>query len=515
MRRSRAFDPRQRMTMALACVTTSVLFSSAPSITLALPTIQRDLDATASTLRWIVIAAQLPLCCLAAASGRLADLLGYRTVLRSALLCFAVASAFCALGPTGHWLIAGRVLQGVAVALAAPLGIALLAREIPLRMRGWALGTLALSITLTSTTAPYLVAALTDFADWRWGFGVYTAAGLVLFVLAGRERYGTGRTAVPMDWKGLLTLTGGLTLVVVSLERVAAWGHRDLPALLLLLAGAALLLLFALVERATADPLIDLGICRRPNVVAAGAGLALTQWASLALSIYLSLYLQQVLGYSALQAGLVALPGALGPLLLPRLVGRLHDYAPNWWTVVGGALLGAVSLMLVALAVDRGHTVTLMLALLAFGFATPLVYTPANSFAMSAVPTAAYGLIGGFTTTARQLGGVLGLAVSGMFFAQVQAGALTRLTRTEGLGSVQQHDLDSLVADGERGRRLLDSLPPPSAQAVLDTASGAYTAGFLTVLLVNAGLLALGSASMLVALRHRMSGLTGEAGRPG
>ncbi|WP_311137470.1 MFS transporter [Streptomyces sp. I6] len=268
-------------------------------------------------------------------------------------------------------------------------------------------------------------------------------------------------------------------------------------------------------ERTTADPLIDLGMCRRPNVVAAAGGLALAQWASLVLSIYLSLYLQQVLGYSALQAGLVALPGALGPLLLPRLVGRLHDYAPNWWTVVGGALLGAVSLMLVALAVDRGDVVTLMLALLAFGCAAPLVYTPASGFAMSAVPTAAYGLIGGFTTTARQLGGVLGLAVSGMLFAQVQAGALAHLTRTERLGTVQRHDLDSLVSDGERGRRLLDSLPRPSAQAVLDSANGAYTAGFTAVLLATAGLLALGCVSMLVALRHRMSGLTGETGRPG
>ncbi|MFE3656581.1 MFS transporter [Streptomyces sp. NPDC059165] len=500
--------------MALACVTSSVLFSSAPGITLALPTIQRDLDASASTLRWIVIAAQLPLCCLAAAAGRLADLLGYRTVLRTALISFTVASAVCALGPTGSWLIAGRILQGTAVALAAPLGVALLAREIPVRMHGWALGTLALSITVTSTAAPYLVAALTDFADWRWGFVAYAVAGLALFVLAGHERYGTGErsVSVPMDWKGFLSLTAGLTLVVVALERVAAWERRDLTALLLFLTGAVALVVFVLVERAVADPLIDLRMCRRRNVVAAGGALALAQWASLVLSIYLSFYLQQVLDYSALQAGLVVLPGYLGPLFLPTLVGRLHDYAPTWWTVVGGALLGAVSLLLIARAVTRGDTLMLVLGLLAFGCAAPLVYTPANSLAMSAVPSSSYGLISGFTTTARQLGGVLGLTVSGMAFSQVQADERARLIRVEGLDPVQRRDLDSVVSDGERGRSLLDSLPRPSAQAVLDIANGAYTQGFRVALLATAGLLTLGSATMLVALRHRMSGPARGAG---
>ena len=393
------------------CSANAVFFFDQTAVVTALPSIQRELGATAVQAQWVISAYLLPLAALMVAAGRLGDVLGARPVFMSGLALFGAGSLACALAPGPEALIAARIGQGVGAALSVPLSTAAVTAAFPAQRRGWAIGALATGGTSFLAVGPLLGGVLTDLASWRTVFYAVlplVAAGLFFaHALPGRRPDAPRFT----DWPGLVLLATSLTCLVVALLQSTTWA----PVWTACLGVAAGLLGLGFLERERrcATPLVATRLLRSHALAAALTALTAIQFAVLAVTVFLPFYLQHVLDYRALIGGLLFLPAVLATPLFSPAVGRRADSLSPRPFVLVGLLVAAAGLALVGLAVESLHVLFVVLALLVFGLSRPLVITPSSSAAIESLPPDDHGLASGLVTSARQIGAVLGTAVVG------------------------------------------------------------------------------------------------------
>jgi EmrB/QacA subfamily drug resistance transporter len=400
----------------------ALIFLDQTSVAVALPAIQTDLGASRAELEWIIGAYLLSLATFMAAAGRLADLYGRRRMFLAGLAVFGAASVACALAPTELVLIVARLVQGVGAALVQPLALANITAALPEERRGWAIGFLASIGTSCLSIGPVVGGALVEIASWRWIFALNMPIVLFSFAAGVRSiQESRDPDAARMDWSGAVLLLAGLGAVVASLLHLHEWpaGRAAAGAAL----GAALLIVFVLVEHRREHPLIPVALLRRPPVAGPLIALLAIQFVVLASTVYVLLYLQRSLDYGALAAGFLILPAALWSALLSTVTGRMADEHGSRRLVFSGLLLAAGGLAGVALATAADEVWLLLVALLAFGLSRPVVFTPAGSAAIHAIPRAERGLASSLVTEARQLGAVLGVAVAGAVVAAVESEA--------------------------------------------------------------------------------------------
>ncbi len=262
---------------------------------------------------------------------------------------------------------------------------------------------------------------------------------------------------------------------------------------------------FVVAERRSEHPLIELSLVRVPAVAGSLFALVSIQLAVLGLTVYLMLYLQYVLDYSALVAALLFLPTVLGTPLFSPLTGRWTDRYGAHAMVAGGLALAAVALAAIGLLADERSVIVMLPAFIAFGLARPLIFTPASTAAVGAIPERARGLASGLVTAAREVGAVTGVAVSTAIVTAVELGrrddVVGDLEPT--LGHVGDPALDSVLAEGSQGRALLDRLPAGARSAAENAVNEAFSVGFEVAMVSLAGLLAVAAAVALVLIRRR------------
>ncbi len=404
------------LVLVVMCAGMFLVLLDVTAVNVAVPTIVTDLRTTTTGIQWVVDGYAVALASLLLAGGALGDRFGHRRVVAVGLVVFGAASLGCAIAPSAGMLIAARAAQGVGAALLLPGSIAAIADAYPERAaQARALGIWAGVSSLALPTGPLLGGLLVSRLGWRSVFWInppVTAiclVGVLVWVRAPR-----GHPRRRLDLAGLVLGTIGLAAVVYAVIAVGS----DVGAVAIAgAAGALALVAFVLVERRVAVPLVPLTLFRRPMFAVANGSALLMNLTSNGLLFLLTRYLQSVLGYGALETGVLLLPMFVPIALLSPLAGRLtarHGPRP---VLFAGAIFAAVGQLCLLLVTPTSAFLQLIPALLGVGLGVGLFTAPIVATAIRSVPAQRSGLASGINNTARQAGTALGVAIYGVIAA--------------------------------------------------------------------------------------------------
>jgi EmrB/QacA subfamily drug resistance transporter len=405
----------QRWTLAVVCAATAMLMLDIAVVNTALSRIADDLDTGLSGLQWVVDAYTLALASTVLTAGALADRLGRRRVFLIGLGIFTATSLGCAVADHIAVLNAMRAAQGIGAAIMFAVSLALLANAYPdVRQRAGALAAYGATIGASFAVGPLVGGALTSGLDWRWIFLINLPIGIAC-IAATRAYVQESRDpdARRIDWPGQVTLTGGLFLLVLALLRGEADGWTSAP-ILAEAAGAIVLLgAFVAIETRVAEPMLPLRYFRNRSFTGAQVAAFAISASFFAIFLYTTLYLQQILGLSAIEAGLSYLPGTITMLFVSAATSALGAKVSARLMVAGGLVLVAAGMALFTLAqVDSSWTIILpgvMVALIGTGLFNPAL----TAVALGTVPPEQSGVAAGVNDTFRQAGIAVGVAALG------------------------------------------------------------------------------------------------------
>lgn len=407
------------------CLGTFMLLLDVTVVIVALPDIAGSLDASLSDLQWVIDAYALALAALLLGAGVAGDVLGRRRVYAAGTAVFALASLACGLAPNATALIALRALQGIGGAAMFATTLSLLAAAYQGRERSVALGMWGAVAGAASALGPILGGVLTQSLDWRWIFylNLPVSVGAIWLTLRAVEE-SKHPVARRIDWAGTATFalfTGAVTFAVV---RAATVGWVSTRTTVTLAVAVVALVAFVLVERRTADPLLDLSLFRRPGFVAVMAGGLAFNATAFGVLPYTSVWLQTLLGMGPVRAGLALVPLAVASFVVAAAAGRLlHGVSPR--LVVGGGLMLAGAGLLAQAVLDAGSDWSALFAgLTVTGIGVGLVSPALAGAALASVPARDAGMAGGAVNTFRQFGFALGVAVFGSVGTSAMARSL-------------------------------------------------------------------------------------------
>ncbi len=403
-------------------------------VNVALPSIQRDLGIGLSELEWIVTGYALTFAAFMLIGGKLADAYGRRRLFVIGIVGFTLASLWCGLAGSGGELIAARVAQGLGAALMSPATLSIITATFPPRQRGTAIGIWAGVSALALAIGPLAGGLLTEHLSWHWIFFVNIPVGLAaiaaafLFIDESRDA-----THASLDLPGLATSAIGLFAVTYALIEANAhgWGSARIVGTFAL--SAVSLTAFVVIERTRRDPMLDLALFRNRVYVGANVAVLLVALAMFGVFFFISLYMQNILGYSAVEAGAAFLPMTLLIIVVAPMGGRLADRFGSRWLMTGGMALLAVHLLLFTRLDEASTFWTLFPSFVVGGIGIALVMTPSSAAAMKAVPVDKAGVGSGVLNAFRQVGGSVGIALMGAIVAVQGGGSRTPAAFLDGL----------------------------------------------------------------------------------
>ncbi|MDW8338154.1 MAG: MFS transporter [Thermoleophilia bacterium] len=388
-------------------------------VNVALPAIQRDLEATLSELQWIVTGYALAFAAFMLIGGKVADAYGRRRIFVLGILVFTGASLLCGLAPSSEALIAARVVQGLGAALMSPATLSIIAATFPPARRGAAVGVWAGVAALALAIGPLVGGLLTEHLSWHWIFFVNVPVG-ALGVVASYALVAESRdeTHERLDLPGLATSGLGLFALTYALIEANTYGWTSSRILgSFALAGVALASFVAL-ERLQRAPMLPLDLFRNRTYTGANAVTLLAALAMFGVFFFMSLYMQGILGYSAVETGAAFLPMTVVIILVAPLAGRTADRIGSRALMTGGMLLVALHLAYLSrLGADATYG-DLLPGFLLGGFGMALTMTPSTAAATRAVPVEKAGVGAAVLNAFRQVGGSLGIAVMGAIMAR-------------------------------------------------------------------------------------------------
>jgi len=385
------------------------------AVNIALPTIQEDLGFSPAGLTWVVDSYVLVAGSLLLFGGRLGDVLGRRRMFLVGVAVFGIASLACAAATSPGVLVGARLAQGLGEALAAPaaLGlIALLFTEPTERVK--AIGLFGGIAGLAGTSGPIISGALVEYSTWRWIFLINLPVALLALVLVPRlVSGGLGRRdAVGLDFRGALLVTAGLSGIVFGLIEAASYDWTQARVLLPLIAGIVLLPVFALSQRSARHPLLPLSFLRERTRVVTNVVALLFSIVFFAQFFVTTLYLQNVLGFGALRAGLGFLPFGIAVGVALGLATKLIPKVGLRPVMTAGLLLAAAgALVFTRLSADGSYTSQVLPASILLALGSGLVLPTLGNGAVHGVTDRDAGLASGLVQSMQQIGGAIGLAV--------------------------------------------------------------------------------------------------------
>jgi EmrB/QacA subfamily drug resistance transporter len=408
-------DPRRWWALALLCGAFFMVVLDATIVLVALPSIQADLGFSEQGLQWVLSAYALTFGGLLLLGGRTADLLGRRRLFVTGVLFFTAASLLCGLAWSPATLLASRVGQGAGAAIMTPSALSIISTTFPEGSeRNKALGIWGALGGVGATAAWLIGGPLVDGPGWEWIFFINIPLGLAALAMSPlllRESRDT-LTRRSYDPAGALTITGALVLLVYALVEApdVRWG--DAQTILLFTGSAVLLAAFALVESRHPAPLVPLRFLRSRTLVGANLVMLVVGAVAVGMPFVLTLYAQQVLGYSAVKFGVgsvvLAAGAAVGAIVAQAAVLKA-GFRPV--AATGMALMGAGSLLLTQVSVSGSYFGDIFFGLLVFGPGVGLAFVPATVAALAGVAEHESGLASGLSNTALQIGGALGVAI--------------------------------------------------------------------------------------------------------
>jgi EmrB/QacA subfamily drug resistance transporter len=428
--RARLFTDENRKWWTLVAVSFGLFMIMLDNtvVNVALPSIRSDLGISVSELEWVVNAYALTFGVLLLTGGKLADLLGRRSVFIAGLVIFTGASLWCGLAGGAASLIAARSVQGVGAALMNPATLSIITATFPPRLRGTAIGIWAGVSALSLAIGPLVGGILTERVGWGWIFFINVPVGLLAIVAArvfideSKDRSRERR----LDLPGLVTSAVGLFALTYGLIETNshAWGSARVLGLLAV--AVVSLVAFVIVESRQRIPMLDLSLFRNPTFTGANVTMSLVGVAMFGMFFFNSLFIQNVLGYSAIQTGAAFLPMTVLIMLVAPLAGRLTDRIGPRWLMGTGMTLLTGSLLLFATLDEHSTFWNIVPGLMVGGVGMAITMAPTMTAAMGSVPIDKAGVGSAVINSMRQVGGALGIAVMGTVIATqvtVAAGA--------------------------------------------------------------------------------------------
>ena len=385
------------------------------ALSVALPSIGRDLGLGISGLEWVVNAYTLALAALLLVGGRLADAFGNRRVFLAGLAVFTVSSLAAGLAPTGVLLIAARVVQGAGAALVMPASLAIISNTFSVRQRGTAIGIWAGVSAGGLALGPLLGAALSEAFGWGSIFLVNVPLGALGLAVGRRILVETSPASRSrrFDLAGMLASAATLFALVFALTEGMSYGWTSTLVLGSFAASAVALVVFVLIEQRREEPLLELALFRSRNLSGANVVSLLSTAVMCSIFFFISLYLQIVRGYSAIEAGAAFLPMTLLICLVAPVAGRVSDRTGRRLPVALGMVILAGGLLLLSGLGSTSGLGALLPALMLSGLGIGLTTAPATTAALDFAPADEAGVRAGILNTSRMIGLAVGIALMG------------------------------------------------------------------------------------------------------
>ena len=502
--------PRRWAALAVLCLSLVVIGLDNTILNVALPTLQRDLDASTSGLQWIVDSYMLVFAGLLLTAGALGDAFGRKRALTAGLLVFGAGSGLSALAPTAEVLVATRAVMGVGAALIMPSTLSILTAIFPAGERAKAIGIWAGMAGIGIALGPLTGGWLLEHFDWGAIFLINLPV-VIVALLAGARLVPESRDPHPrrLDLAGCALSMAALTTLVWGIIEAPVRGWGDAAVISAFLLAVVLLFGFAVWERRCAQPMLDVQLFREPRFSAASAAIALAFFAMFGTVFFLTQYLQAVLGYSAFEAGLRTTPVAIGLMIAApssaKAVGRL-----GLRTVVSlGMIVLAGGLALLAQA-DAASGIELVLAAeLVLGFGIGLAVAPATDSIMGSLPLAQASVGSAVNDTTRVTGGAVGVAVLGSALSSGYRADMAEITA--GLpAEAAEASGDSLMG----ALAVADRVGGALGERLAEAAQAAFVSGMHSAVLIAAAIALAGSLIAGALLPGRRSPRAALATKP-
>jgi EmrB/QacA subfamily drug resistance transporter len=499
-------------TLVAVCTGSFMLLLDVTIVVVAQPAIQTGLHAGFGDVQWTLDAYALTLASLLLTSGALADRYGRKLLFQIGLAIFTIGSLLCGLAANPLMLIISRSGQGIGGAIMFATSLALLGHSFRGRERGVAFGVWGAVTGVSTALGPVLGGVITTDWDWRGIFlvnvpiGVFAIAVTAWQVVESRSPHPT-----PPDWPGFVALTAGLITLVYGLIRASETSWSDTGVIACLAAGVVLLAAFIVVESRVAHPMFDLSLLRVPTFTGGSISAFAMNGSLYSMLLYFVLYLQDILGYSALDAGLRLAIISLATLATSTIAGRVSERVPVRWLIGPGLLLTGIGLILMAgLSGDSSWT-HLVPGFIVSGLGGGLVNPPLASTAIGVVPPEKAGMASGVNTTFRQVGIATGIAGLGSIFTSAMQSHLASTLPPSLAGSAGM--FVNTVRQGSVGQ-LLGSLPAADRAAAGNALRSSFAAGMNEMLYVTAGLAIVGAVCAMLLIRRKDFHRPGD-GEPG
>jgi EmrB/QacA subfamily drug resistance transporter len=405
----------RRGTLAVVCLATAMLMLDIAVVNTALPKIASSLDAGISGLQWVVDAYTVALAAVVLTSGSIADRLGRRRVFAAGLMLFTGASLWCGVAGSIAMLDAARAVQGIGGAILFATSLALLANAFPAaKERAGALAVYGATIGASFAVGPAVGGAITDYLGWRWVFYVNVPVGIAAVAATYRwVRESRDPKARRIDWAGQTALIGGLFLLVLALLRGNGDGWGSTAIVAELVGAAVLLAAFLAIESRVKEPMLPLELFRIKEFTGAQVAAFSISASFFAIFLYMTLYLQQILGLSPIKAGLVYLPCTVLIFFVSGGSAALLQKVSAGAMILVGLALVAVGLALGVLATATSSWAMLLPSLMVGGLGTGLFNPAVSAVALGSAPQDQSGLAAGVNDTFRQAGIAVGVALFG------------------------------------------------------------------------------------------------------
>jgi EmrB/QacA subfamily drug resistance transporter len=498
---------RKWWTLIAVSVAIFMLLLDITVVNVALPDIQRSLHSGFQDLQWVVDAYSLTLAAFLLTAGSLADLLGRRRVFVTGLVVFTGSSVVCGLSSSSLMLNLARGVQGTGGAMMFATSLALIAQAFSGRERGTAFGVFGAVTGAAVAVGPLVGGVITSGIGWEWIFFVNVPIGIAaVYLTLTRVEESRDQNATGVDWLGLLSFSGSLFLLVFALVRGNDKGWGSAQILSFLIASAVLIVLFVIVERAQERPMLDLTLFRRPAFAGANVVAFALSGSIFAMFLYLTLYIQNVLGYSPLQAGLRFLPITLLSFAVAPVAGRLTVRVPVRLLLGSGLLLVGGGLFAMTAVTATSRWTALIPGFVLAGVGVGLVNPPLAAAAIGVVPAARSGMASGINSTFRQVGIATGIAGLGAVFQHgVTSQATSSLAASGHAGEVlaaAHGHLSTMLESGEIVR-VAGSLSAPARAALVGSYRVGFTGAFTDILIIGGVIACVGSALAFALVRSR------------
>ena len=383
-------------------------------VNVALPSIQVDLDFSQQNLQWVISAYALVFGGFLLLGGRMADIVGRRRIFMLGIVVFTVGSLFCGLAWSESSLIGARALQGLGAATISPAALAILMTTFQEgRERNIALGVWGAVGGFGAAAGVLLGGVLTDALSWEWIFFVNIPVGIAAFLIAPLLLGESRDTSVKsFDAPGAVLVTSGLTTLVLGITQGSDWGWSSGRTIGVFVASFALLAGFVFWERRASEPLMHFSILRTKTVLGANVAGFILGTALFSMFLMLTLYMQQVLGYSAMKTGVAYLAVAGTSIIWANVAAALVGRVGVRPLITAGMAILAVGLLLFTqVSVDGTYVANLLPGFLIVALGMALCFVPISIAALAGVKQAEAGLASGLINTSQQIGGAVGIAL--------------------------------------------------------------------------------------------------------